>query len=301
MIETIAPADKQAWLQLRTKDITSTEVSALFGISPYLTKFELWHQKKEGVVVSIGENERMKWGNRLEDSIAQGIAEDQGWKVKRMKNYMRNPELRLGSSFDYSVEPDGILEVKNVDSLAFRDGWIINEDGSVEAPPHIELQVQHQLLVSGRKVSHIGALIGGNRVVLLKREPDPAIIERIKQEVAHFWKTIDDSTPPAPNFAKDAAFIAKLYGYAEVGKVMESDEKIEALAAEYRGHAEAEKEAEAGKKAAKAELLMIMGDAEKVKGAMFSISAGMVGPSHIEYDRAGYRNFRINWRKEKKS
>lgn len=73
--------DKQEWLKKRLDDITSTEVSALFGLSPYSTEFELWHRKKSREVVELASNERMVWGSRLESAIAGGIASDQGWEV----------------------------------------------------------------------------------------------------------------------------------------------------------------------------------------------------------------------------
>ena len=50
-VQTITPSSKQDWLKARTEDITSTEVSALFGISPYTTAFELWHRKHDGFEV----------------------------------------------------------------------------------------------------------------------------------------------------------------------------------------------------------------------------------------------------------
>src|SRR3990167_4888783 len=191
MHQVITPKSKGEWLELRTKDITSTEIGALFGFSPYLTAFELWHRKKEGLVVSIDENERMKWGTRLQDSIANGIAQDNVWKVRRMDEYIRIPSLKIGSSFDFSIEceTNGLLEIKNVDSLAFKDGWLVDGD-NIEAPPHIELQGQHQLLVSGRQYAYIGALVGGNTVKLIRRQVDEAIHAKIKTAAADFWKSI---------------------------------------------------------------------------------------------------------------
>jgi len=297
MIETIMPTDKNAWLALRAKDITSTESPALFGASPYATEFELWHRKRNAEVVALNENERMKWGNRLQDAIAYGIAQDEGWVIRKMDEYMRDSDLRMGASFDFAIGEAGILEVKNVDSLAFRDGWIVGGE-NIEAPPHIEIQIQHQLAVSGRRLSYIGALVGGNRIVLLRREPDQVIITRIKSRILSFWKSIEEGIEPKPDFSRDAGFIAKLYGYSEVGKILDATNEIESLAEEYKALSNAAKTANNGKEEAKAQILMLIGDAEKVKGAKFSISAGMIGPTHVEYDREGYRSFRINWKKE---
>lgn len=303
MIETILPTDEKHWLELRKADVTSTETAALFGISPYMTAYELWHRKHDNLEVAFDVNERMKWGTRLQDSIAAGIAEDQGWAIRRMSEYKRDTELRMGASFDFEFcQPDkalGILEVKNVDSLAFRDGWIVEGD-DVQAPPHIEIQVQQQLALSGFKVAYIGALIGGNRVQLIKREPDSTVIEAIKKRVSEFWLSVVEHREPTANFGNDADFISCLYSYAEPGRVFNADERVSKLAFAYRQAAQAAKEADEKKDALKAELLTIIGDAEKVIGETFSISAGLIGPKWIEaYERKGYRNFRVNWKKEK--
>ena len=298
--ETINPKDEQEWLKLRTQDITSTDVAALFDISPWMTRFELWHRKKSGAVVELEPNARMLWGQRLERSISEGIAEDYKLSIRPMKEYIRVPAWRIGSSFDNAVDSDGILEVKNVDGLAYKDGWLINGD-SVEAPPHIEIQLQHQLLVSGRKYGLIGALIGGNRVTLIKREADPVIHEAIKSRVAAFWQSIDANQEPAPDFKADADFIAKLQGYAEPNKVISADEKISGLARKYKEWADKEAGAKEEKDGIKAELLTLIQNAEKVTGDGFTISAGMTPPTLIEaYTRKAFRSFRIFWRKESK-
>lgn len=302
-IEIIHPSDEAHWLSLRKQDVTSTEVAALFGISPYITAFELWHRKHDNLDVEFDVNERMKWGTRLQDSIAQGIADDNAWKIRRMTEYIRDPELRAGASFDFEFhslgDDEGILEIKNVDSLAFKDGWLVDGD-DVQAPPHIELQVQQQLMLSGRSAAYIGALIGGNRVVLIKREPDREVIQAIRKKIGEFWTSVCEHREPTPDFGRDSDFIARLYAFAEPGSVFNADDRVSKLAFAYKQAAQAVKEATEKKDAAKAEILTLVGSAEKVIGETFTISAGLTGPTRIEaYDRKGFRNFKISWKKEK--
>lgn len=307
--EIILPTDEQHWLQLRAQDITSTDIAALFGISPYMTEFELWHRKKNASIVQLEQNDRMTWGTRLQDAIANGIAKDYALKIRKMTEYIRDPAFRIGSSFDFEFtttnddgeDEVGILEVKNVDSLAYKDGWIIDGD-SVEAPPHIEIQVQHQLLVSGHDHALIGALIGGNRVTLIKRTSDKEICEAIKAMVAKFWESIDANRPPAPDFRADAQFIAKMNGYAEPGKVLNAagDTKIAGLARDYKEWGEKESSAKAEKQGIKAQILTLIEDAEKVVGDGFTISAGVRPPTLVEaYTREAYRDFRVYMKKDK--
>lgn len=315
-MEIITPKNEEHWLELRTQDLTSTDVAALFGISPYLTPYELWHRKKDQTVVIFDENERMFWGTILQDAIAAGIAKQQGWTVKRIADYIRNPNLRLGTSLDFGIENPrivdfssndplgvgGILEIKNVDYLQFQKEWLLNEKGNYEAPYHIEIQVQHQLLVTGRAFAYIGVLIGGNKLELIKRTPDQKIHEAIIAQAAEFWKSIDENNPPAPNFDTDADFISKLMGYAEPGKVIDvsKDAEILALVSEQQELKAIISDNQKRCDAIKAEVLVRIGDAEKCIAPTFSISAGMIAPTWIEaYERKGYRNFRVNPKKEK--
>ena len=298
--EIIKPENKDHWLTLRTQDITSTEASVLFSLSPYMTVFELWHLKKDKAQGNFQESERMQWGNALESAIAEEVLKRNNWTGQPMKDYMRDPSLKLGSSFDYFIEtPEGpgILEIKNVDGIVFKRNWKDNGDGNYEAPHHIEIQVQHQMAVSGRSFAYIAALVGGNQLVLVKRERNEDIIQAIKDRVKSFWETIDKVLEPAPDFDKDADFIKKMYDYAEPNKVIDSTASIEDAARRYKIVSEDIKNFEHRKKAIQSEILQLIGDAEKVKGTDFTISAGIVGESEVSYTRKSYRNMRINWRR----
>ena len=300
-MQIIIPDNTQDWLRLRTFDITSTDVAALFGLSPYTTKFELWHRKQRSEIVEFTENKRMKWGTALQDTIAAQIAKDKGWEIRRMTEYIRDEDIRAGASFDFAIGEDGLLEIKNVDGRIYRDNWVEDDNGNIQAPPHIEIQVQHQLLVSGRQYAYIGALVGGNDEKLIYRKRDEVVIAAIRKEVDLFWKSIDSNTPPEPNFVDDAAFISKLYGYAEPNKVLDvrGGEEFEKIMLLYKKYSEEEKQAKEAKDAVKAEILTRIGDAEKVTGDSFTISAGIVASAEISYTRSAYRMFKPSWRKQK--
>lgn len=314
--EIIVTASQEEWLDLRKKDVTSTESACLFGESPYITRFDLWHRKRTGIVPEFKTNDRVAWGNRLEAAIAHGIAEEQGWEIRPMKEYMRDPDTRMGSSFDFVITSLGEpvhLEIKNVDYLAFRDGWLEHDDGSIEAPTHIELQVQHQMAVSGFKRAFIGAFIGGNRGVVIERERDEDVIAAIRASVADFWRTVDAGEEPAPMMPGDAEVLIRLNQYARPGKVLDasSDDTLAEMIGRYKAAAAAEKNASEDKDVAKAEIFKHIADAEKVLTGAWTVSAAMqaetpptlitenmVGTSYG--GRKGYRNLRINPRKPTK-
>lgn len=312
--QTIHPESEQHWLELRKQDVTSTELAALYDVSPYTTSFELWHRKRDGAQGDFRPNERMTWGTRLQDTIATGFAEDQHLQVRRMNEYIRLPELRAGSSFDFQIVSGsadnelgrmvadfgpGLLEIKNVDGLVFRDEWTEDTDEGLQAPLHIELQLQHQLLVSGLRWGVICALVGGNRLVHAVRHVDDKVHQLARHRIEQFWLSIVAGREPEPVFERDAATIAKLYGYAEPGKILDASmhDRIPELCERYSSLGEEEKAIKAQRDAARAELLTLIGDAEKVLAGRYTISAGMIGPAEVSYTRQGYRNFRVTAKK----
>lgn len=307
--------NEQAWHALRAQDITSTDVAALFDLSPYKTAFEVWHAKHSGQAIAIQPTERMRWGNRLESAIAHGVAEDLGWSVEPLKVYMRLAALRMGSSFDFQIQhPErgpGIMEIKNVDAWEYRRSWRDDGAGHIEAPSHIELQVQHQMEVSGYAYCAIVAMVGGNTAKVAYRRRDPEIGAAIRAKVAAFWKSIDDGTPPKPDYTRDADLIMQLNANVEQGLVFDArdDAEITALLEEYRQATQICAEQEKRAAAKKAQLLERVGTAEKVLGPWGSlnlartkdtpptvITADMVGTSFG--GRKGYRQFKATWTKE---
>lgn len=289
----VIPETKNHWLELRHKNINSTEISSLFGCNPYISEYQLYIKKRNEADDILEENERMKWGNRLQDVIANGFAADNCVEIRPMNEYLYDEDLRIGSSFDYQIlgEEPAILEIKNVDSLVYSNSW--TED---EAPPHIELQVQFQLLISGLKKAYICALVGGNKLQILEREYMPDVGNAILNKVKKFWARTE---APAPDFEKDSDFIKSIYQYAEPNKSIIASERIELLATAYRDLNEKIKTYEGSIDAIKAEMLTIISDAEKVKGSFFTISAGIVAESQVSFTRKSYRNFRINFKKDK--
>lgn len=288
IIKTI-PESKDHWLALRAGNINSTEISALFDCNPYLSQFQIFHNKRNGVEIPFEETDRIKWGTRLQSKIAEGIAADRCWSIREMKEYIYDENLRLGSSFDYIVNEEIIMEIKNIDSLVYRNKW--TED---EAPPAIELQVQQQMLLSGKNKAVICALVGGNEVKIIERDYNPVIGNAIIKKVKEFWLREDE---PQINYDIDSNFLKTFYQDVEQGKIIESNQAMDDLASAYQSVSEQIKELEARKEEYKLRLMSLIGNSEKVKSPFYSISCSMTQESRIEFVRKPFRNFRISWKK----
>lgn len=293
------PIERQA---VRARHIGGSEVAALFGADPRTTLFEIWHRKRGTLPpVDLSDNDRVFWGTILEPAIARGAAELCGWTVRKVRRHIAHPGVAgMGASLDYEIvsheRGPGCLEIKAVDWLVFRDQW---EDG--EPPLHIELQLQCQMACTGRSWGAIAALIGGNDLRVYERARRPATIERIEVAVAAFWQSVADGIEPKPDFARDGEAIAALYRDAAEGKVVDlaGDNRFPDLCAEYQRASAAEKAASEAKDAAKAEMMVKIGDAERAICGPYSVSAKTVAGGPVSYERKPYRSFRLTEKKEK--
>lgn len=312
--ETLSHATEAEWLASRKLDVTSTEAAALFGAGVYVkTAYELYHLKAGTFPPAEFEgNDRTRWGNRLEDAIARGIAEDLGLIVEPFKVYMRIPEIRMGSSFDFKIvglvdgfednearamftaHGPGIMEVKNVDGLQFRRAWI--DDGeTIEAPVHIEFQTQHQLEVADMGWAIIAPLVGGNTPRPVIRVRDRNVGEAIRTKVAELWQRINAGAAPEPDFTKDGATIAQVYRDNDGSSVdLSHDKHLAALCRAYKEAGAEEKAAKERKDAAKAEILTIIKAAKSITYNGGKISAGTNKESFRAYYRDEFEKLSIS-------
>lgn len=310
MIEEIKTESEAQWLELRAANINSTDTAALFGLSPYTTELELYHQKKEGVVVRIDDNDRMLAGRCLEAGIAEMVSHKLACSVAPYKNYVRDTEARIGSSFDFVITSgeykDWILEIKNVDYLVYRDKW--SED---EAPEHIEVQVQHQLELTQRPGALIAALVGGNDLKLIMRERNARAGAGIRKRIERFWRDVEAGNEPEIDYQRDADFLIEQRRYSDASKSYDAtqDTHVKNLLLQYQSFKDAIKTLESKAKAVKAEVLTQVDDAAKVyadgayvncsmrkdtPGKSLLITEDMVGQEiQLSQPRKGFRDFRV--------
>ncbi|MFE9886819.1 YqaJ viral recombinase family protein [Streptomyces scopuliridis] len=179
------------WDQARAGlTITATEIAAVMGLSPWMSRFSLWHKKAGLPTPPFQANPAMEWGNRLEDAVARKYADEHGaqlastgtWRHAEREWQRATPDRLLVASCDcglhqadccdpkdcgpccercptcltLALPPSALLEVK---TSPFGDGW--GPSGSDEIPVHYRCQVQWQLDTLGLKTCHVALLIGG--------------------------------------------------------------------------------------------------------------------------------------------
>lgn len=308
-------ANEADWLAARKKFVTSTEAAALFGAGAFIkTAYELYHLKAGTIQPAEfdDENTRVKWGVRLEAAIANGIADDLGLVVEPFKSFMSMPEFGLAASFDFAIvglvdgvednearrmfreHGKGVLEIKNIDSLQFKRGWL--DDGeTLEAPIQYEMQIQTQMEVADLGWGILAPLVGGNTPKPIIRIRDRDAGEAIRTKAKALWRDIEIGREPAPDFTKDGATIAQVYRDNDGSSVdLSGNERLAALCRTYKKAGADEKAAKEIKDAAKAEILTIIKAAKAISYAGGKISAGTNKESYRAYYRDAYEKISIS-------
>lgn len=91
-----------------------------------------------------------------------------------------------------------ILECKT----AGMNGARLWRDG---VPEYVQLQVQHQLAVTGKAAGDVAVLICGQELQIHRIERDDALITRLIELEARFWRYVETDTPPPADGSDSAA------------------------------------------------------------------------------------------------
>ena len=221
MIERISinpDTDREHWLALRRQDVTASVAAALLGVHPFKTRYQLWHEKAGKIQEDEAETQAMIRGRVLEAPAIELLRIDRPkWKVWRPNEYVRQTRDRMGATPDaYAIDPErpgfGVVQIKSVEKSIFAKNWR-DENGEIEPPLWIVIQALQEAWLSGANWACIVAFVIGYGLELhvIDVPIHEGVIERLRDEVRKFWRSVHDDTPPEPDYAADAALIARLY------------------------------------------------------------------------------------------
>lgn len=181
----------------RQNVVGASEVAALFGEHPWLSRYALWHAKAGLVPLPKFDNERTQAGRTLERAIMELAAERYEWKNVRKSVWRRHEKIEgMGCTPDFEFMVDKktqLAEIKNIDAKRFFTEW------GEEPPIYYLIQAQHQLAVTGLERSTIVCLIGGNSIKKFEYERSPVVISAIEDRVREFWESIRSGKCPEPD------------------------------------------------------------------------------------------------------
>jgi putative phage-type endonuclease len=194
------------WLEVRKSGIGGSDAAAAVGLNPYQSMLELWLDKTgraEGLPGPDPRDTRSPtfWGGMLEPIVAAAYTQMTGNRVRKVNAVLRHPTIPwMIANLDREVvgaRDIAILECKTAGEFGAR----LWRDGP---PEYCQLQVQHQLAVTGKQAAHVAVLLCGQALEVFRIVRDDALIARLIELEARFWHYVETDTPPPPDGSESA-------------------------------------------------------------------------------------------------
>lgn len=205
--------------QRRRSGIGGSDAAAILGVSPWASALSVWSDKR-GLSASTEPSERMLWGTRLEDAVRAGYAEDTGRKVQRV-GFRRHKDIPWLIGHPDGDAGDRLLEIKVTGQT-----WD-------EVPAHYYAQVQHYMMLVGKPLCDLAALVNGRELRIDTIEADPEFQGAMVEELASFWEQVRSGIPPLPDGSESARQALRKVYPDTLEDVKEATPQIEALMADY--------------------------------------------------------------------
>jgi putative phage-type endonuclease len=243
------------WHAARAAGIGASEIAAVLGLSPWESKFSLWHRKK-GLIDGHIDKEILWWGRELEQPIARRfLLEHPNYRVARTGTWRSKDRMwQLCNPDRFAYCPHRApVEIK---WSPYSDGW---GTGIEDIPVYYRCQVLWQVDVLGAEFGFLAALVGAEyREYVIEHDADDIAIMR--DAGARFMESLANDERPD--------IIADGHTYQALRELHRDIERIDVeicaeMAREYRSALATAKAAEAQKQLAKSRVLDAMGKARR--------------------------------------
>ncbi|WP_414442409.1 YqaJ viral recombinase family protein [Burkholderia sp. 22PA0106] len=197
---------REEWLEVRCTGIGGSDAAAAVGLNPYMSPLELWLDKTgraDGLPRPDPADTTAPtyWGQLLEPIVAAVYTQQTGNKVRKVNAVLRHSTIPwMLANIDREVvgAPDvQILECKTAGEFGAR----LWRDG---VPEYVQVQVQHQLAVTGKAAAHVAVLLCGQALEVHRIERDDTLIARLIELEARFWRFVESDTPPPADGSESA-------------------------------------------------------------------------------------------------
>ncbi|MBC6624650.1 lambda-exonuclease family protein [Pseudomonas sp.] len=276
---------REDWLAVRKQGIGSSDAGAAVGLNPYKSQLSLWLEKtgRDTTLPKADphdEESPMYWGNVLEPIVAWHYSKRTKNKVRRINAVLQHPNPDMSwmlANIDREVIGADDVQILECKTAGINGARLWTEG----VPEYVELQVMHQLAVTGKQAADVALLLGGQHLEIHRIERDEQMIARLIELERKFWTYVEtDTPPPADGSASAEAALRCLYPE-------DNDQTVD-----FSGHA--------GLAAAYLELKAVrqsIADKEKRESELKQMLQQAMGDASRAEFSSGY----VSWRKAKDS
>jgi putative phage-type endonuclease len=225
--------NRDQWLNVRKGGIGSSDAASAVGLNPYCSQLELWLNKtgRDAGLPKVDPNDEtspMYWGTLLEPIVAAHYTKRTGNKVRRINAVLQHPaEPWMLANIDREIigAPDvQILECKT----AGMNGARLWKEG---VPEYVQLQVMHQLAVTGKQAADVAVLICGQELQVHRIVRDEAMITQLIQLERQFWRYVETDTAPPADGSDSADLALRCLYPRDSGSTIDLSQDLEMSAA----------------------------------------------------------------------
>lgn len=207
---------REDWLAVRKQGIGSSDAAAAVGLNPYKSQLELWLEKtgRDSSLPKLDHNDEESpayWGNILEPIVATHYTKRSGHRVRRINAVLQHPDPKLPwmlANIDREVIGTDNVQILECKTAGINGARLWKEG----VPEYVQLQVMHQLAVTGKQAADVAVLLGGQHLEIHRIERDESMIARLIDLERLFWDyVVSDTPPPADGTASAEAALRCLY------------------------------------------------------------------------------------------
>ena len=201
---------REQWLEVRQGGIGSSDAAAAVGLNPYKSPLQLWLEKtrRDAAVPNTDprddpqhESSPLYWGILLEPIVAAHYTRRTGHRVRRINAVLQHPDYPwMRANIDREVMGTPDVQLLECKTAGLQGSWLWR-DG---VPEYVQLQVQHQLAVTGKQAADVAVLLGGQELQIYRIDRDEALIEHLIRLEQTFWGYVERDQPP-PADGSDSA------------------------------------------------------------------------------------------------
>jgi predicted phage-related endonuclease len=143
----------------------------------------------------------MYWGTLLEHIVAAQYTKRTGNRVRKINAVLQHPEHRwMLANLDREVVGASDVQILECKTAGYH-GARLWEDG---VPEYVQLQVMHQLAVTGKQAADVAVLICGQELRVHRIERDERLIASLVELERGFWSCVEEDVAPVPDGSDSA-------------------------------------------------------------------------------------------------
>lgn len=198
--------DRQQWLEVRRRGVGSSDAAAAVGLNPYKSMLELWLEKTTAGPANADACAEEDfgptyWGTLLEPIVAAQYTRRTGNRVRKVNAVLAHPEHSwMLANLDREVVGASDVQILECKTAGL-NGARLWRDG---VPEYVQLQVLHQLAVTGKTAADVAVLICGQELRVHRIVRDDAMIAQLIELEHDFWRMVTDKAAPQADGSESA-------------------------------------------------------------------------------------------------